>query len=108
MPRFGRIDDQDCIEREQDANTKIYVTGPPILYAYVVQALPKMGWIFAATAGQWTFISNTSGAMLRFVRISLGFMENAFPDPSSGADPAGCASASALLILTTNQAVNNS
>jgi hypothetical protein len=41
---------QEIVEREQDENTKIYVTGPPILYAYVVQALPQMGWIFAATA----------------------------------------------------------
>jgi len=41
---------QDIVDREQDANTKIYITGPPILYAYVVKALPQMGWIFAATA----------------------------------------------------------
>lgn len=45
---FAKI--QEIVEREQDGNTKIYITGPPILYAYVVKALPQMGWIFIATA----------------------------------------------------------
>ncbi len=40
---------REIIDREQDANTKIYVTGPPILYAYVMEALPQMAWIFVAT-----------------------------------------------------------
>ncbi len=33
---------QDIVARESDANTKIYVTGPPILYAYFIEAGPKM------------------------------------------------------------------
>src|SRR6267142_1717739 len=33
---------QDLVKRESDANTKIYVTGPPILAAYFIEILPKM------------------------------------------------------------------
>ncbi|GIW40217.1 MAG: RND transporter [Candidatus Binatia bacterium] len=41
---------QAIIDREQDENTTIYVTGFPILYAYVQKTLGKMMWVFAATA----------------------------------------------------------
>jgi predicted RND superfamily exporter protein len=40
---------QEIIAREQDANTKIYVTGPPILYAYFFEAGPKMVAALAAS-----------------------------------------------------------
>jgi predicted RND superfamily exporter protein len=40
---------QAMVEREQDANTKIYVTGPPILYAYFLEAGPKMVAALAAS-----------------------------------------------------------
>jgi predicted RND superfamily exporter protein len=40
---------QDIVARESDANTKIYVTGPPILYAYFIEAGPKMVAALAAS-----------------------------------------------------------
>jgi predicted RND superfamily exporter protein len=40
---------QAMVERESDANTKIYVTGPPILYAYFLEAGPKMVAALAAS-----------------------------------------------------------
>jgi predicted RND superfamily exporter protein len=40
---------QDIVSRESDANTKIYVTGPPILYAYFIEAGPKMLAALAAS-----------------------------------------------------------
>jgi predicted RND superfamily exporter protein len=40
---------QDMVARESDANTKIYVTGPPILYAYFIEAGPKMVAALAAS-----------------------------------------------------------
>lgn len=40
---------QAMVEREEDANTKIYVTGPPILYAYFLEAGPKMVAALAAS-----------------------------------------------------------
>ncbi|HXJ36540.1 MAG TPA: MMPL family transporter [Candidatus Eisenbacteria bacterium] len=40
---------QDIVARESDANTKIYVTGPPILYAYFIEASPKMVAALAAS-----------------------------------------------------------
>jgi len=33
---------QEMKEREEDANHRIYITGPPILYAYFLDAVPKM------------------------------------------------------------------
>src|ERR1043166_8781906 len=33
---------QEIVAKESDANTKIYVTGPPILYAYFMEIMPKM------------------------------------------------------------------
>jgi predicted RND superfamily exporter protein len=40
---------QEMVARESDANTKIYVTGPPILYAYFLEAGPKMVAALAAS-----------------------------------------------------------
>jgi len=40
---------QEIVEREEDPNTKIYVTGFPILYAYFMKLLPKMGWVLFAS-----------------------------------------------------------
>jgi predicted RND superfamily exporter protein len=40
---------QAMVERESDANTRIYVTGPPILYAYFLEAGPKMVAALAAS-----------------------------------------------------------
>src|SRR5262245_52394299 len=40
---------QDIVKQESDANTKIYVTGPPILYAYFLEAGSKMAAALAAS-----------------------------------------------------------
>ncbi len=40
---------QDIVAQESDANTKIYVSGPPILYAYVLDIMPKMVVVLAAS-----------------------------------------------------------
>ena len=40
---------QAIVHREEDANTRIYVTGFPILYAYFMQLLPQMKWVLAAS-----------------------------------------------------------
>src|SRR5262249_23475088 len=40
---------QDIVRQESDANTKIYVTGPPILYAYFLEAGSKMATVLAAS-----------------------------------------------------------
>src|SRR5689334_15440331 len=40
---------QDIVRQESDANTKIYVTGPPILYAYFLEAGHKMAAVLAAS-----------------------------------------------------------
>src|SRR5579862_2724574 len=40
---------QDIVRQESDANTKIYVTGPPILYAYFLEAGSKMAAVLAAS-----------------------------------------------------------
>jgi predicted RND superfamily exporter protein len=40
---------QGMVQEESDANTKIYVTGPPILYAYFLEAGPKMVAALAAS-----------------------------------------------------------
>jgi len=40
---------QDIVKRESDANTKIYVSGPPILYAYFLEIMPKMVGVLAAS-----------------------------------------------------------
>src|SRR5215470_9866297 len=40
---------QDIVHRESDANTKIYVSGPPILYAYFLEIMPKMVNVLAAS-----------------------------------------------------------
>jgi len=60
---------QDIIAREQDKNTNIYVTGPPILYAYVVEALPKMVWVLLATGGAivvllWLYFRTLQGVVI--------------------------------------------
>jgi predicted RND superfamily exporter protein len=42
---------QQIVEREEaDGKVKIYVSGPPILYAYFMQALSSMRYVLAATA----------------------------------------------------------
>jgi predicted RND superfamily exporter protein len=42
---------QEIVQREEaDGTVKIYVTGPPVLYAYFSQAVAKMGYVFVATA----------------------------------------------------------
>jgi predicted RND superfamily exporter protein len=40
---------QKIVEQESDANTKIYVSGPPILYAYFLEIMPKMVNVLAAS-----------------------------------------------------------
>jgi predicted RND superfamily exporter protein len=40
---------QDIVRKESDANTKIYVSGPPILYAYFLEIMPKMVGVLAAS-----------------------------------------------------------
>src|SRR5437868_6898073 len=40
---------QEIVQREQDSNTTIYVTGFPILYAYFMKLLPQMGWVLFAS-----------------------------------------------------------
>src|SRR3990172_12365855 len=40
---------QDIVRKESDANTKIYVSGPPILYAYFLDIMPKMVNVLAAS-----------------------------------------------------------
>jgi uncharacterized protein len=40
---------QEIVRQESDANTKIYVTGPPILYAYFLEAGQKMAAVLAAS-----------------------------------------------------------
>src|SRR5437764_475363 len=40
---------QDIVRQESDANTTIYVTGPPILYAYFLEAGHKMAAVLAAS-----------------------------------------------------------
>jgi uncharacterized protein len=40
---------QDIVQREEDPNTKIYVTGFPILYAYFMKLLPQLQWVLLAS-----------------------------------------------------------
>src|SRR5207249_19294 len=40
---------QEIVAQESDENTKIYVTGPPILYAYFLEIMPKMVNVLAAS-----------------------------------------------------------
>jgi predicted RND superfamily exporter protein len=40
---------QDIVARESDARHTIYVTGPPILYAYFLDIMPKMVGVLAAS-----------------------------------------------------------
>src|SRR5581483_1212568 len=40
---------QDIVRQESDDNTKIYVSGPPILYAYFLEIMPKMVNVLAAS-----------------------------------------------------------
>jgi hypothetical protein len=40
---------QAIVEREEDANTRIYVTGPPILFAYFLETMPQMQWVLLAS-----------------------------------------------------------
>ncbi len=47
---------QQITGREQDANTRIYVTGFPVLYAYFMQLLPKLQWVLAASVATMVLI----------------------------------------------------
>src|SRR5438552_5626054 len=40
---------QEIVRQEEDAKTKIYVTGFPILYAYFIEIMPKMVNVLAAS-----------------------------------------------------------
>src|SRR5690349_11581289 len=40
---------QEIVNQESDANTKIYVSGPPILFAYFMEIMPKMVNVLAAS-----------------------------------------------------------
>ena len=40
---------QEIMRRETDANTEIYVTGYPVLYAYVLQLLPQLQWVLVGS-----------------------------------------------------------
>jgi predicted RND superfamily exporter protein len=40
---------QQIVHQESDANTEIYVSGPPILYAYFLDIMPKMVNVLAAS-----------------------------------------------------------
>ncbi|MFN8544379.1 MAG: MMPL family transporter [Candidatus Binatia bacterium] len=40
---------QELAKKESDENTTIYVTGPPVLYAYFLEAMPKMVGVLAAS-----------------------------------------------------------
>jgi predicted RND superfamily exporter protein len=40
---------REIVERESDENHTIYVTGPPILYAYFLEIMPKMVAVLAAS-----------------------------------------------------------
>ncbi len=40
---------EEIVDREEDDNTKIYVTGFPILYAYVRMLLPQVKWFLCAS-----------------------------------------------------------
>src|SRR6267142_1672154 len=40
---------QEIVRQESTPNTKIYVTGPPILYAYFLEIMPKMVNVLAAS-----------------------------------------------------------
>jgi uncharacterized protein len=39
----------EIVAREEDENTKIYVTGFPILYAYFMQMIPSLRWVLLAS-----------------------------------------------------------
>jgi predicted RND superfamily exporter protein len=40
---------REIVRREEDANTKIYVTGFPVLYAYVLDLRPQLKWVLGAS-----------------------------------------------------------
>src|SRR5438046_8809701 len=42
---------QDIVRRESDANTRIYVTGIPILFAYFMEIMPQMTGVPGASLG---------------------------------------------------------
>lgn len=42
---------QEIVRREEaDGKVKIHVAGPPVLYAYFMEAMPSMKWVLLATA----------------------------------------------------------
>jgi predicted RND superfamily exporter protein len=61
---------QEIVQREEaDGTVKIYVAGPPVLYAYFNQAVAKMGWVFLATglamvALLWFYFRSVQGVVI--------------------------------------------
>jgi predicted RND superfamily exporter protein len=61
---------QEIVKREEaDGLVKIYVTGPPVLYAYFNQAIGKMGYVFLATgiaivALLWFYFRSVQGVLI--------------------------------------------
>jgi hypothetical protein len=61
---------QEIVAREEaDGKVKIYVAGPPILYAYFMEALSSMGYVLAATglamiALLWFYFRTLQGVII--------------------------------------------
>src|SRR5205814_7051396 len=61
---------QEIVQREDaDGLVKIYVAGPPVLYAYFNQAISKMGYVFLATgisiiALLWFYFRSVQGVLI--------------------------------------------
>ncbi len=61
---------QEIVQREEaDGLVKIYVAGPPVLYAYFNEALGKMGYVFLATgvaivALLWFYFRSLQGVLI--------------------------------------------
>jgi hypothetical protein len=61
---------QEIVKREEaDGLVKIYVSGPPVLYAYFNQAIGKMGYVFLATGVAiilllWFYFHSLQGVLI--------------------------------------------
>jgi len=61
---------QEIVAREEaDGTVKIYVAGPPVLYAYFNEAVAKMGYVFLATglamvALLWFYFRSVQGVVI--------------------------------------------
>jgi len=61
---------QEIVQREEaDGLVKIYVAGPPVLYAYFNEALSKMGYVFFATGAAivlllWFYFRSLQGVLI--------------------------------------------